>query len=162
MLDPGSELPFAESAAGAVRLTLARTLLVALAAALCLARSAVAAAEILAEPEEISRAVVVQNLSVQGNRVAGVLANVSERPIKDTRLQIVYSWLWADEHQQGTDDPSFVVTEVVRDEIPPRGQVTFGYSYPAADTMRGDGRFLVDVKIVGFRIGGETRAVPVP
>jgi len=130
-----------------------------LAGALFAARPA-AAAEILAEPQEVSRAVVVQSLAVQGDRVAGVIVNLSERPIRETRLQIAYSWLWADEHQQGTDDPSFVTTEVVRDEIPPRGQVTFGYSYPSANTMRTDGRFIVDVKIVGFRIGGETRPAP--
>jgi len=162
MLDSRSQLPLAESAAGAVRLKLVPTLLVVLAGALWLARPAIAAGEILAQPEEVSRAVIVQNLSVQGDRVAGVIANLSERPIKELRLQMVFSWLWADEHRQGPDDPSLVATEVIRDEIPPRGQVTFGYSYPSANTARTDGSFIVDVKIVGFRIGGETQTVPVP
>jgi len=161
LLDPRSQLPLAESAASLVRLTV-RILLVALAVALGLPRPALAAGEILAQPDEVSRAVILQNLSVQGDRVAGVIANLSERPIKDVRLQIVFSWLWADERRQGTDDPSFIANETVRDEISPRGQVTFGYSYPSANTMRTDGRFIVDVKIVGFRIGGEMQKVPAP
>jgi hypothetical protein len=153
MLDSGCQLPIAEPAAGAVRLRRSSRPRFALAALfLALATSAVFAGEALVSPDELARTIVIQNLSVQGSRVAGVIANLSDRPIRDVRLQIVFSWLWADEHRQGTNDPSFVATELIRDEIPPRGQVTFGYSYPAADTVRGDGRFIVEAKIVGYRV----------
>src|SRR5882724_10244422 len=90
------------------------------------------ATETLLGAEEVSRTLAIDSLSVQGDRVAGVIANLSDRTVRDVQLRIVYSWLWADEHRQGIDDPSFASTEVIRDSIPPRGQTSFGYSYPMA------------------------------
>ena len=117
------------------------------------------AAEMLVHPEEISRTLIVQNLSVQGERVAGVVANLSSRRVRDVRLQVTYWWLWADEKRQGTNDPSFVTTELISDEIPPQGQLTFGYMYPAARVRQIDGDFIVDVKVIAYRVVSE---VPVP
>ena len=145
-----------DSGAGAVRM---KRIAAAAAVALALGATALAEPETLVQPDDISRSVIIQDLSQQGDRVAGVITNLSDKPVRDVRLQIVFSWLWADEHRQGTDDPSFVATEVIHDEIAPRGQTSFGYSYPAANTMRQDGTFLVDAKIVGFRLS-ETRRVP--
>ncbi len=115
------------------------------------------AGEAVVDPEEVERTLTLENLSVQNDRVAGVIVNRSSQRVRDVRLRVVFSWLWADEHRQGTDDPSFAVTEVVRDEIPPQGNLTFGYSYPAAMIVRGDGRFLVDVRIIGFSAISESR-----
>jgi hypothetical protein len=118
-----------------------------------------ARAETLVPPDDLSRTLIIQDVSRQGDRVAGMIANLSDRAIRDVQRQVVFSWLWADEHRQGTDDPSFVATEIIHDEIPPRGPITFGYTYPSANTARRDGSFLVDAKIVGYRVV-ETRTVP--
>jgi hypothetical protein len=152
MLDPRRELPFAESSARAVRLKrlVAAALLFAAMASLAPLGSRSIADEALLSPEDVNRTVGLENLSVQNDRVAGVIVNRSNNRVRDVKLRFVYSWLWSDEHRQGVDDPSFAVTEVVHDEIPPQGNVTFGYSYPAATVVRGDGRFLVEVRVIGF------------
>jgi hypothetical protein len=154
MLDSGRQLPLAESPVGAVRLSR-----LAFAAIVALAAAGPARAQTLVPPDELSRTIIIQEVSQQGDRVAGVIANLSDRPIRDVRLQVVFSWLWADEHRQGTEDPGFAATEIIHAEIPPRGHVTFGYKYPSADTTRRDGTFLVDAKIVGYRVV-EPRTVP--
>lgn len=59
-------------------------------------------------------------VSQQGDRVAGVIANLSDRLIRDVQLRVVFSRLWADEHRQGTDDPSFVATEIIHATRSPR------------------------------------------
>jgi hypothetical protein len=123
---------------------------------LALLAGVAAAGETLIEPEDVGRALAIENLSQRADRVAGVIVNQSSQRVRDVQLQVVYSWLWADEHRQGTDDPSFVATEVVHDEIAPHGSLTFGYSYPSALTSRTDGSFIVDVRIVGFRTVTET------
>ena len=153
-MDSGRELPVTESLARLVRLRRAAALA---ALSIAIIASTVKAAETLVTHDDVARVVRLENLSVQGDRVAGVIVNDSDRTIRGVALQIVYSWLWADEHRQGTDDPSFVATEVVHDDILPRGNLTFGYSYPSALTSRADGRFLVDVRIMGFNSVTETR-----
>src|SRR5258706_4305051 len=101
MLDPRRQLPLAEPAAGVVRLTrrARRAFGLALAASLAIAGSA-GATETLLGAEEVSRTLAIDSLSVQGDRVAGVIANLSDRTVRDVQLRIVYSWLWADEHRQ--------------------------------------------------------------
>jgi hypothetical protein len=153
-LDPGGELPVAESVAGSVRLKRRCALLVGIALAVATSASG---ADTLVTPEDVARTLVIENLAAQDGRVAGVIVNQSDRTVRGVALQVLFSWLWADEHRQGTDDPSFVVTEVVHDEIPPHGNLTFGYSYPSATTTRRDGRFILDVRIVGFNTVGEAR-----
>jgi hypothetical protein len=115
------------------------------------------AGEAVVSPEEINQTLALQNLVVQNDRVAGVIVNLSSQRVRDVTLRIVYSWLWADEHRQGTNDPSFAATEVVHDELAPQGTLTFGYSYPSAMTARTDGRFLVEVRIIGFSTITESR-----
>ena len=158
-MDSGSELPVAEPPTRPVRL-IAR--LAALGAALLLARSlpAFAQGESLVMPEDVGRVLVLENVTEHEDRVSGVIVNQSDHRVHDVRLQIVYAWLWADEHRQGTNDPSFVATEIVHDEIPPHGNMSFGYSYPSALTLRTDGKFLVDVRIAGFATISETRTTP--
>jgi len=152
-LDPGCELPVTESVTGPLRLSRAAAFV---GVALVVATLAIAA-ETLVTPEDVARTLAIENLATQDGRVAGVIANESDRTVRGVALQILFSWLWADEHRQGTNDPSFVVTEVLHDEIPPHGNLTFGYSYPSAMTGRTDGRFLVDVRIVAFNTVAEAR-----
>ena len=157
MLDPRRELPFAEPTARPVRLTGRTASVVALAGGFLFLSAVVFAGEAVVAPEEIVRALALENLDVQNDRVAGVIVNTSSQRVRDVKLRIVFSWLWADEHRQGTDDPSFAVIEVVHDEIQPQGNLTFGYSYPSAMTARTDGRFLVEVRIIGFSTITESR-----
>jgi len=157
MLDPRRELPFAEPVARTVRLKRDRWPLAVWVGTLALLRALAFGGEALLDPNEVPRTLALENLSVQNDRVAGVIVNLSTQRVRDVKLRIVYSWLWADEHRQGTDDPSFAVTEVVHDDIPPQGNVTFGYSYPAAMVVRGDGRFIVDLRIIGFSTITESR-----
>jgi len=156
-LDPRRELPFAEPTARPVRLRGRSASVAALAAGLLFLSAVVFAGEAVVAPEEIVRALALENLVVQNDRVAGVILNTSSQRVRDVKLRIVFSWLWADEHRQGTDDPSFAVTEIVHDELPPQGSLTFGYSYPSAMSARRDGRFLVDVRIIGFSTITESR-----
>jgi hypothetical protein len=148
MLDPRRELPITESSARSLRLT--RLALACAVTLLALAPPPARAGEALVPPEEVKRTLVVQNLAVQDGRVAGVLVNQAGHAVRDVRLQVVFSWLWADEHRQGDNDPSFVATEVIPDLIPPGGSVTFGYSYPSAATQRRDGQFIVEARVIGF------------
>jgi hypothetical protein len=159
MLDPRRELPFAEPTARPVRLRDRTASVAALAGGLLFLSAAAFAGEAVVAPEEIVRALALENLVVQNDRVAGVIVNTSSQRVRDVKLRIVFSWLWADEHRQGTDDPSFAVIEVVHDEIQPQGNLTFGYSYPSAMNARTDGRFLVEVRIIGFSTITESRQV---
>jgi len=149
-LDTRRELPIAEPTAGAVRLKLVASLLLAAAAMLAPPAPSSRADEALLSSEDINRTIGLENLSVQNDRIAGVIVNRSNAKVRDVKLRFVYSWLWSDEHRQGSDDPSFAAIEIVHDEIAPQGNATFGYSYPAATVVRGDGRFLVEVRVIGY------------
>jgi hypothetical protein len=152
MLDPGRELPLAEPVAGAVRVIL---LLAALAAGLpasaALAQTGSPGEAVIAAPQ-LGEKVTVTTVSNQGGSVGGDLVNKTDQTLREVKLRIEYYWLWNDEHHQGADDPSFSVTEVVPEEIPPRATMPFSYSFPAAKNQRSDGKWMVNVRVLGYTV----------
>ena len=152
MLDPRCELPLAEPVAGAVRVATVLVALAGLAAATVAGAQTGAPAETLVGPPDLAEKIKVENVTEGGGVVSGELVNNTDRALHEVKLRVEYYWLWRDEHHQGTNDPSFSVTEALPEEVLPHARMPFSYTFPAARTERQDGRWLVSVRVLGYSL----------
>jgi hypothetical protein len=105
----------------------------------------VAAAPGLAATE----AVVVRNLIVTDGTVSGVLVNTSHHLVRDVRLLVRHTWLWANERSPGEDSPGRTTYTTVHEDIPPGGSLPFTVRPNPPLPVRSDGRFETSVEVVG-------------
>jgi hypothetical protein len=100
--------------------------------------------------EQADPVVVLRNVTVKDNEVAGEVVNNSKGALQDVQLRILYSWRWKDEFHPGKDDPGRAVFQTIDREIPPGQSVPFNYKPSPPLPDRKDGYFDVSVKVVGF------------
>jgi hypothetical protein len=112
----------------------------------------------LATPEQVTKPVVIRDISVTGDTVSGAVVNNSGNLVREVELLIRHSWLWRDEFHPGQGDPGQAVYYTLPDEIPPGGSAQFSYRPERPLPQRTDGRFMTTVDVVGFsQIIGATR-----
>jgi len=104
----------------------------------------------LATPEQVTKPVVVRDISVRGGTVSGAVVNYSGNLVREVELLIRHSWLWRDEFHPRQDDPGRAVYYTLSDEIPPGGSAQFSYRPEWPSPRRTDGRFVTTVDVVGF------------
>jgi hypothetical protein len=100
--------------------------------------------------EEISRILVLENVTVKNGMVAGVVRNISSHTVRDVDLFIRYTWLWDDEYHPGKPDPGTSAIHTLKQEIPPgeTARFTFTPSPPLPKIM--GGRFDISASVAGF------------
>ena len=100
--------------------------------------------------EQVSRVLVLNNVSAQDGVVSGEIRNNSSNTVRDVQLLIRYDWLWKNEFHPGKDDPGRSVYYNVPGEIPPGGTARFQYTPNPPLPKRTDGSFQVSVSVAGF------------
>lgn len=129
---------------------LARTLGLA-ALAIPLLHLPVSASDVVVSDTMRGSDVIVRTVTLRGTVVSGFVANQSDDVVSDTQLLINYIWLWNDERNPGTDNPGRTEMYTLPTEIPTGSAVPFEHQpSPPLPLFRTDGRFTVDVKVVGF------------
>jgi hypothetical protein len=95
--------------------------------------------------------VFVRDVQVRDASISGTVVNTSPDVLRDVKLMVRYKWLWDNEMHPGTDDPSRTEYFVLRQDIPPGGQVPFNYQpeSPLREASEG-GHFDTDVKVVSI------------
>jgi hypothetical protein len=102
-------------------------------------------------PRELAERVAIRDLTVAADgTVSGTVCNISKEPVRDVRLLVDRSWLWAKEFHPGTDDPGRAEFHTSEQTIPPGGQVHFTYRPSAPLPHRTDGRFETSVSVVSL------------
>lgn len=113
--------------------------------------AAVAIAQELTTPQQLSYAVDLENLSSQPNgAVSGKLANRTGYVIRDVKLMIDYAWIWRDDFKPGEDSPGRTVYTTVQGDIGPHGETNFSFEPSPPLASRDDGYFKPEVRIVGY------------
>jgi len=114
----------------------------------------VALAQDLVSPDEVSRALVIRNLTVSDDTVSGALVNKTLLPLAEVRLLYRATFLWKKERapQAGGENPGRAVYFDVPGTIPPAGVVAFSYKPDPPLERRKDGRYETTVQVVGFVI----------
>lgn len=102
--------------------------------------------------QHLEQIVEVRDVRTAPDQVSGVLVNLSSKPVRDVRVRIDCSWLWADERHAGGAEESPGRTAVYRvpGEIPPGGHLPFTYRPDTPLPQRSDGRFETSVSVVGL------------
>lgn len=103
-------------------------------------------------PSPLEQIVAVRDVRGNDELVSGVLVNLSDRVVRDVRLLVDRSWLWAHARppSDAADDPGRVAVHTVPGQIPPSGQLPFTYRGGKPLPQRADGRFETSVSVVGF------------
>ncbi len=101
-----------------------------------------------------SRAVDVRDVTVEGNTVNGLLVNTSARGLRDVRLVIRNAWLWKDERNPGSNNPSYAEPYSFPGEIAAGASVPFSYRLKSSAHSRTDGKFMTSVEVVSYSLVG--------
>lgn len=101
------------------------------------------------DPKAVSK-VTVQNVTLQGDAVSGVVSNTSPHTVRDVKLQITYAWLWKNERHPGTDNPGRTDWYTLAGEIPAGGTMPFTYRPASPLPKRNDGTFEASAKVDSF------------
>jgi hypothetical protein len=94
-------------------------------------------------------AVVVRNVIVTDGVVSGDLANTSHHLVRDVRLLVRHTWVWANERSPGEDSPGRSAYTTVHEDISPGGSLPFTVRPNPPLPVRSDGRFETSVEVVG-------------
>ncbi len=101
-------------------------------------------------PDEISRVLVIEKLSVQDGAVSGEVHNLSSRTVRDVQLFVRHTWLWDDERHPGKIDPGTSTFHTLQQEIPPGGTARFNFTQSPPLAKTAGGHFVTTVSIAGF------------
>jgi hypothetical protein len=102
--------------------------------------------------QHLEQIVDVRDVRAEPDQVSGVLVNLSSKPVRNVRVRIDRSWLWADERHAGgaEESPGRTAVYTVPGEIPPGGHLPFTYRSDTPLPQRSDGRFETSVSVVGL------------
>jgi hypothetical protein len=108
----------------------------------------------LVSPDEVSRSLVIRNLTVSDDTVSGVLVNKTLLPLADVRLLYRATFLWKQERAPNArgENPGRAVYFDVPGTIPPAGVVAFSYKPDPPLQPRKDGRYETSIEVVRFGI----------
>lgn len=99
-----------------------------------------------------SRAVDVRDVTVENNTVTGLLVNTSTQALRDVRLVIRNAWLWKDERNPGSNNPSYAEPYSFPGEVAIGASVPFSYRLKSAAHSRTDGKFMTSVEVVSYSL----------
>lgn len=100
--------------------------------------------------DEPPNAAAVHGVQEQGGAVTGVVTNQTDDVLREVRLLIQFTWLWADERNPGPVSPGRAFFYTIPQDIPPGGSVSFSYRPPEPLPERPDGRYQASAHVVGF------------
>lgn len=111
--------------------------------------NATIAAQTVRTKDEIARVVSIDKLSVQNGTISGEVRNHTAHTLRDVEILSRHTWLWDNEFQPGTNDPSATDIYKLPKEVTPKGSVPFSFS-PSPPPKAPGGRFVTTVYIAGF------------
>jgi hypothetical protein len=82
--------------------------------------------------------------------VTGTIDNLTAGEVRDVRVLVTHSFLWADERHPGNDSPGRSEVFVIDGPIPPHGSASFRHEMTPPLPPRPDGRYDTSAEIVGF------------
>ena len=100
-------------------------------------------------PDEMSRAVKVEDVRVRGDEVSAKIVNNSGKAVRDVQLLVKYVWLWNNERKPGTDNPGRSAYETLPGELAPGESKEFTYRPDQPLPHRTDGHFDPSVEVAG-------------
>jgi len=110
-----------------------------------------AVAQELTTPQQLSRAVDLENVSAEPNgAISGKLVNRTGYVIRDVKLMIDYAWIWRNDFKPGADNPGRTVYTTVQGDIGPHGEINFSFEPSPPLSSSDDGHFEPVVKVVGY------------
>lgn len=115
-------------------------------------RTAFAETHNLAVAPAADRMVQVDDIRVEGNTVHGVIANKSPQTLRDVRLVIRHAWLWKDERNPGSDNPSRSEFYSFAGEIPGGRSAPFTYRLKDMPRARQDGKFETSAEVMSYTL----------
>jgi hypothetical protein len=92
----------------------------------------------------------VTDVRAAGTDVQGEIVNQTGATVVGAELLVRNHWMWADETNPGTDDPSWVETHPLNVQIPPGGKAPFSLQLSRTAPQRNDGEFRTLVSIRSF------------
>jgi hypothetical protein len=96
-------------------------------------------------------ALKIEGVKFVGGFVRGTVMNPTSAEVSEIKLLIRYVWMWKSERTPGEDNPGRSEYDVVPGPIRPGGSLSFEHSpSPPLPLDRQDGRFEVEVSVVGF------------
>ena len=104
---------------------------------------------VVVSPDQMSRAVDVKDVRMNGDQVSGKVVNNSGKPVRDVQILVKYVWLWNNERKPGTDSPGRAVYETLPGELAPGEAKEFTYRPDEPLPNRRDGRFEPSVEVAG-------------
>lgn len=108
--------------------------------------STASAAELAAQDAQVT----VRSVVVRDGNATGVVVNDSDLVVRNPRVLIRHSWLWANEFDPGTDNPGRSEIVTIPAEIQPGDSFTFTHAFPVPEVGDQRGRFETSGEIVGF------------
>jgi hypothetical protein len=105
---------------------------------------------------DLADEVSVSNVVVKDGRATGVLVNRTGLIVRNPRILIRHSWLWADEFEPGADSPGRSEVVTIPAEIPPGESLEFSHEFPTTEASGRRGRFQTSAEVVGFEQIGES------
>ena len=109
-----------------------------------------AQAQTIREPDDTTRIVSLENVSVEDGTVTGEIRNRSPHTLRDVQILVRYTWLWKNEFKPGKDDPGASFYHTIPGEVPPGGTARFKFAPSPPLPRRPDGSFQTAVSIAGF------------
>jgi len=104
---------------------------------------------VVVSPDQMSRAVDVKDVRMNGDQVSGKVVNNSGKPVRDVQILVKYVWLWNNERKPGTDSPGRAVYETLPGELAPGEAKDFTYRPDEPLPNRRDERFEPAVEVAG-------------
>lgn len=92
----------------------------------------------------------VRDVRAEGTSVQGEIDNQTDETIIAAELLVRNHWMWADETNPGTDDPSWVETHPLNVKIPPGEKAPFSVQLSRTAPQRSDGTFRTLVSVRSF------------
>jgi hypothetical protein len=92
----------------------------------------------------------VKGVAADGDVVTGVIENHSDLLVRNPKILVRHSWLWADEFAPGQNSPGRSEIFTVSADVPPGGSFVFTRELPRGPSPTDHGRFMTTAEIVGF------------
>jgi hypothetical protein len=97
-----------------------------------------------------AQAIALRNVTVSDGTISGDLVNTTQHPVRDVRLLVRQTWLWAQERTPGDEGPSRAEYSTVQEKIAAGGSLAFIVRPSPPLPLRSDGRFETSAVVVGY------------
>lgn len=116
--------------------------------ALCLGASSAFAQAMLTTERDAG--IYITDVRAAGTDIQGQIVNQTGATVVGAELLVRHHWMWADETNPGTDDPSWIETHPLNVNIPAGQKAPFSVQSSRVAPQRDDGTFRTQVSVRSF------------